>query len=217
MRQSEAAVVYLSRIYTRTGDQGETSLGDGTRVAKTHPRVVAYGCVDELNSTLGLIRLHELSDEIDRQLGVIQNDRFDIGADLCVPERLPNPLPATDDPKSQASDEPAAADEEDSSALRVSTSQTARLEEWIDAATAQLSPLKSFILPGGAPGAAALHHARTVCRRAEIDVLNLAAHEPVNPEVMVYLNRLSDLLFVLGRLANNGGQDDVLWIPGANR
>ena len=213
-------MVYLSRIYTRTGDQGETSLGDGTRVAKTHPRVVAYGCVDELNSTLGLIRLNDLHDEIDRQLGVIQNDLFDIGADLCVPTRAPSPLPAIDDPHSQGSDEPgdaAAGDAVEESALRVTSAQTQRLEEWIDQATGQLTPLKSFILPGGSPAAAALHHARTVCRRAEIDVLNLASHEAVNPEVTVYLNRLSDLLFVLGRLANGGGEQDVLWVPGANR
>ena len=212
-------MVYLSRIYTRTGDQGQTSLGDGTRVAKTHPRVVAYGCVDELNSLLGLVRLQDLAAEIDERLGVIQNDLFDIGADLCVPERGDQTLPAVDDPKSQASDEPIDEAERpsDDSALRVTPSQTKRLEDWIDGATARLEPLKSFILPGGSPAAAALHHARTVCRRAEIATLELATHEPINSEVVVYLNRLSDLLFVFGRLANSGGADDVLWTPGANR
>ena len=224
---SLARMVYLSRIYTRTGDQGETSLGDGTRVAKTHPRVVAYGCVDELNSTLGLVRLNELADEIDRQLGIIQNDLFDLGADLCVPERTPPRVPSQDDPHSQGSDEPPPEEGRDADAadasddahapLRVTAAQTARLEEGIDGATDRLTPLKSFILPGGTPAAAAMHHARTVCRRAEILVLELGSHEAVNPEVTVYLNRLSDLLFVLGRLCNDDGNGDVLWTPGKNR
>ena len=211
-------MVYLSRIYTRTGDSGETSLGDGTRVAKTHPRVVAYGCVDELNSTIGVARLSDLAAEIDEKLGTIQNDLFDLGADLCVPQRSQSALPSQDDPHAQASDEPSgeqtAADE---SALRVTAAQTQRLEAWIDEATDRLEPLRSFILPGGNAAAAHLHHARTVCRRAEILVLELGAHEVVNGEVTVYLNRLSDLLFVFGRLCNDGGQADVLWTPGKNR
>ena len=213
-------MVYLSRIYTRSGDQGETSLGDGTRVAKTHPRVVAYGCVDELNSTLGLARLNDLAAEIDEKLGVIQNDLFDLGADLCVPQRVPTSKTKSTDPHAQGTDEPGdepdEVEEEDGS-LRVTPAQTKRLEDWIDAATDELEPLTSFILPGGSPAAAAMHHARTVCRRSEILVLDLAAHEAVNPEVTVYLNRLSDLLFVLGRLCNNGGRDDVLWVAGKNR
>ena len=212
-------MVYLSRIYTRTGDSGETSLGDGTRVAKTHPRVVAYGCVDELNSTLGLARLNNLPSDVDEKLGVIQNDLFDLGADLCVPQRQHESLPSQDDPKAQASDEPSGSEveETESTELRVTEAQTKRLEDWIDQSTERLEPLKSFILPGGTPAAASMHHARTVCRRAEILVLELGAHEAINTEVTVYLNRLSDLLFVLGRLCNDDGKGDVLWTPGANR
>jgi cob(I)alamin adenosyltransferase len=187
-------MVYLSRIYTRSGDQGETGLGDGTRVPKDHPRVAAYGGVDELNATLGLLlSLRPEPPEADLLRG-IQNDLFDVGADLCVP---------------------AAPDEAPGARLRVRPEQADRLERAIDRLNADLAPLTSFILPGGAPAAAWCHLARTVCRRAERDVVTLARSEPVNPQVVVYLNRLSDLLFVLARVYNKSG-GDVLWRPGAS-
>lgn len=189
-------MVYLSRIYTRTGDQGETSLGDGTRVAKNHPRVAAYGSVDELNGTLGLLlALNPPPAEADL-LQTVQNDLFDVGADLCVPP---------------------SSDEESGARLRVQPEQATRLEAAIDRLNAGLTPLTSFVLPGGAPAAAWCHLARTVCRRAERDVITLAQHEPVNQEVIVYLNRLSDLLFVLARVYNKQGRGDVLWVPGKSR
>jgi cob(I)alamin adenosyltransferase len=184
-------MVYLSRIYTRSGDHGETGLGDGTRVAKDHPRVTAYGEVDELNAVLGLL-LVEAADERDL-LRTIQNDLFDVGADLCVP-----PAP----------------DEAAGKSLRVRADQATRLEHEIDRLNARLQPLRSFVLPGGTRGSAWCHLARTVCRRAERAVITLARSETVNPQVIVYLNRLSDLLFVLARVANRDGQDDVLWVPG---
>ncbi len=189
-------MVYLNRIYTKSGDGGETSLGDGRRVPKTDLRIRAYGGVDELNAVLGLTVASRPSDDLARTLTHIQNDLFDVGADLCVPE----------------SDEPPA-----HSPLRVTKAQVEQLEHWIDAANEQLSPLTSFILPGGSVVAAHLHHARTVCRRVEIGVLELTAQERVNPQVAIYLNRLSDLLFVLARAANDNGRGDVLWVPGANR
>ncbi len=189
-------MVYLNRIYTKSGDGGETSLGDGRRVPKTDLRIRAYGGVDELNAVLGLALASRPTDELARILSHIQNDLFDVGADLCVPE----------------SDEPPA-----HTPLRVTEAQVEQLERRIDAANERLSPLTSFILPGGSAVAAHLHHARTVCRRVEIGVLDLAAHERVNPQVAIYLNRLSDLLFVLARAANNNGLDDILWVPGANR
>lgn len=190
-------MVYLNCIYTKSGDGGETSLGDGTRVPKTHPRIVAYGGIDELNACLGAARAGgECTAEHRARLATIQNDLFDVGADLCVPE--------TDRPQ-QA--EP----------LRVRSEQVQRLEEWIDQDTEQLKPLKSFVLPGGTPAAALLHQARTVCRRAEIGVLRLAREEPINPEALCYLNRLSDLLFTMARMANGGGSTDVQWIPGGER
>ena len=189
-------MVYLNRIYTKSGDGGETSLGDGRRVPKTDLRIRGYGGVDELNSVLGLALSSRPTDDLARTLSHIQNDLFDVGADLCVPE----------------SDEPPAY-----TPLRVTQSQVEQLERWIDAATERLSPLNSFILPGGSTVAAHLHHARTVCRRVEIGVLELAAHERVSPQVAIYLNRLSDLLFVLARVANDNGKADVLWVPGANR
>ncbi len=189
-------MVYLSRIYTKTGDNGETGLGDGCRVPKDHPRVTAYGGVDELNCVLGLLTSqHPKSPEADLLRG-IQNDLFDVGADLCVP---------------QANDEPAGAK------LRVRPEQAVRLEAAIDRLNAGLSPLRSFVLPGGTQAAAWCHLARTVCRRAERDVVTLAHQEPVNREVVVYLNRLSDLLFVLARVYNNNGNDDVLWQPGQSQ
>jgi cob(I)alamin adenosyltransferase len=190
-------MVYLNRIYTKAGDAGETSLGDGTRVPKTHPRIVAYGGVDELNACLGVTAAcGECTEEHRARLSMIQNDLFDVGADLCVPESA-SPKPS----------EP----------LRVRADQVRRLEEWIDQDTEQLQPLESFILPGGAPAAAMLHQARTVCRRTEIGVLRLAESEPVNPEALRYLNRLSDLLFTMARMANGGGSSDVLWVPGGER
>jgi cob(I)alamin adenosyltransferase len=189
-------MVYLSRIYTKTGDRGETGLGDGSRVPKDHPRVAAYGGVDELNSLLGLITSHHPEAPESDLLRGIQNDLFDVGADLCVPK---------------ADDEPAGAK------LRVRPEQSARLEAAIDRLNAGLSPLSSFVLPGGKPVAAWCHLARTVCRRAERDVVTLSHQEPVNPEVVVYLNRLSDLLFVLARVYNNNGNDDVLWQPGQSQ
>jgi cob(I)alamin adenosyltransferase len=188
-------MVYLSRIYTKTGDQGETALGDGSRVAKDHPRVAAYGEVDELNAAIGLLIASGPAVETDL-LKSIQNDLFDVGADLSVP---------------------AAADEPPAARLRLDPSQAARLEREIDRLNAGLAPLTSFILPGGSQAAAWCHLARTVCRRAERAVVTLARTESINPQVVIYLNRLSDLLFVMARMYNNGGRDDVLWVPGKNR
>ena len=190
-------VVRLDRIYTRGGDLGETSLGDGHRVAKHNPRVGAYGTVDELNAGLGVARLHAAEGAIGDWLERIQNDLFDVGADLCVP-------PPPED------------DERHRSRLRVSPEQVAWLEQRIDEVNGALPPLTSFVVPGGTPLAAHLHVARTICRRAERDVVALSAQEPVTPEVIAYLNRLSDLLFVLARAANEGG-GEALWSPGAGR
>ncbi len=185
-------MVYLSRIYTKTGDAGDTGLGDGkTRVPKDHPRVAAYGEVDELNALLGLV-LIETSEER-TLLQSIQNDLFDVGADLCLPET---------------------AGEQPGSKLRVRPEQATRLEQEIDRLNARLQPLTSFVLPGGSRASAWCHLARTVCRRAERAVVTLARSEPVNAQVIVYLNRLSDLLFVLARVCNRDGQDDVMWVPG---
>jgi cob(I)alamin adenosyltransferase len=187
-------MVRLTRIYTKGGDKGETSLGDGTRVPKQSLRFEAYGMVDEANAAIGLARLHA-DTEADAMLGRIQNDLFDLGADLCTPE----------DGRRAAG------------ALRIVAAQVARLEREIDAMNAELKPLESFILPGGSPAAAHLHLARTVTRRAERLVCALATAEPVNPEAVKYLNRLSDHLFVLGRRVNANGARDVLWRPGATR
>ena len=189
-------MVYLNRIYTRTGDDGTTGLGDGTRVPKTHPRIVAYGGVDELNSVLGVALCDDLPDWIAERLRAIQNDLFDLGADLCVPEAAQDPATAC---------------------LRATAGQTERLENWIDEANERLKPLASFILPGGTPAAAHLHHARTVCRRVEIEVLKLAEFESINSQVIMYLNRLSDLLFVLARVCNDDGTRDILWEPGGGQ
>ena len=189
-------MVTLSRIYTKTGDQGETGLGDGRRVPKDHVRVAAYGDVDELNSVLGLL-LAAVPDYPEAGLvRSIQNDLFDVGGDLCVPQSL---------------------DEEAGAALRVTNGQVTRLEKEIDRLNAGLQPLHSFILPGGTPISAWLHLARTTCRRAERSIVTLMGVEAVNREVMIYLNRLSDLLFVMARVANDGGRSDVLWIPGTSR
>ncbi|MGE4218426.1 MAG: cob(I)yrinic acid a,c-diamide adenosyltransferase [Alphaproteobacteria bacterium] len=187
-------MVRLTRIYTGGGDKGETSLGDGARVGKDDLRVEAYGTVDEANAVIGLARLHAAG-AVDAVLARVQNDLFDLGADLCTPEDA-----------SRAA-----------GALRVTAEQSARLEREIDAANADLAPLNSFVLPGGTPLAAALHHARTVVRRAERQVVALARREAVNVQAVVYLNRLSDLMFVLSRQANDGGRADVLWVPGATR
>jgi cob(I)alamin adenosyltransferase len=187
-------MVRLTRIYTRGGDRGETSLGDGSRVPKHAPRVAAFGTVDEANAAIGLVRLHAAAN-IDAMLSRIQNDLFDLGADLCTPE----------DGRRGAG------------ALRIAAAQVERLEREIDMMNASLRPLDSFILPGGSAAAAHLHLARTVVRRAERLVGDLSQREPVNPEALRYLNRLSDHLFVLGRRANDNGERDVLWVPGANR
>ncbi len=187
-------MVKLSKIYTRGGDKGETSLGDGRRLAKHAPRIAAYGTVDEANAAVGLARLHA-EGEADRMLARIQNDLFDLGADLCTPEGA----------------------ERRRQALRISAAQVARLETEIDAMNAELAPLNSFVLPGGRPAAAYLHLARTLVRRAERLITELASREPVNPEAVKYVNRMSDHLFVLGRHLNDKGASDVLWVPGANR
>ena len=188
-------MVQLTRIYTRGGDKGRTSLGDGTRVEKHHGRVEAYGTVDEANAVIGLARLH-LEGEAEAMLGRIQNDLFDLGGDLCIP------------PKEG---------EGEGQALRIQPSQVERLEREIDRLNAELLPLNSFVLPGGTPAAAWLHLARTVVRRAERATTRLAEAEPVNADVIRYLNRLSDHLFVLARWSNGKGAKDVLWKPGANR
>lgn len=195
-------MVYLNRIYTRTGDDGTTGLGNGQRVPKTHPRIVAYGGVDELNSVLGVALCASLPGWMAEWIGLIQNDLLDLGADLCLPEAEPSA--DADAPPSKPP-------------LRVSVDQVLQLEGWIDQANARLKPLTSFVLPAGTPASAQLHVARTVCRRVEVNVLQLAEFENINPQVHVYLNRLSDLLFVLARVANADGTKDVLWVPGANR
>jgi cob(I)alamin adenosyltransferase len=188
-------MVYLSRIYTKTGDHGETALGDGTRVPKDGARVTAYGTVDELNAVLGLLAAHHPDVEPDL-LRSIQNDLFDVGADLCTPQ-----------PEAEKSGE----------RLRVTAAQVARLEQVIDRLNETLKPLASFVLPGGFPAAAWAHLARTVCRRAERDVVTLMRQEAVNPQVLIYLNRLSDLLFVFSRVLNGNGAGDVLWQPGLSQ
>ena len=184
-------MVKLNRIYTRTGDDGTTGLVDGSRRAKHDLRVAAYGAVDEANATLGLARLHTQGDD-DSMLARIQNDLFDLGADLATPGDIEG-------------------------ALRIVATQTERLEAEIDAMNATLAPLTSFVLPGGTPAAAFLHLARTIVRRAERDTTALAADEDVNPHAVAYLNRLSDHLFVLSRAVNAKAGGDVLWTPGANR
>jgi len=190
-------MVFLSRIYTKTGDAGETGLGDGSRVPKDHVRVAAYGGVDELNSILGLLLADPACQsgpaEHVELLRTIQNDLFDVGADLCLPL------------------EP---EEKPGKHLRVKAEQVARLESAIDRLNADLQPLRTFVLPGGQSPAAWCHLARTVCRRAERAVVTLGRDEPVNPQALIYLNRLSDLLFVLARVYNDNGNSDVLWVPG---
>jgi len=198
-------MVVLNRIYTRTGDDGTTALGSGERRPKYDLRIAAYGTVDETNAAIGVVRLH-LKDagELDVMLGLIQNDLFDLGADLAVPQRE-----GKDKSKEKSKTE----------RLRVLSSQVERLERDIDSLNANLAPLTSFVLPGGTPAAAYLHLARTICRRAERMIVELAARpdEPVNDAAIHYLNRLSDFLFVASRAANNNGAGDVLWVPGQNR
>ena len=190
-------MVVLNKIYTRTGDKGDTALSDGSRVAKHDPRVEAYGTVDELNATLGLCRLHA-SDVIAERLSVIQNDLFDLGADLSRPNL-------------------GADDQAGYPVLRIIDTQVTRLEQEIDEMNASLTPLRSFILPGGTVLAAHLHLSRTVARRAERCATELAQGGDVNGSAVRYLNRLSDWLFVAGRLMNDGGKADILWVPGSSR
>lgn len=193
-------MVVLNKIYTRTGDDGTTALGNGERVAKYGARVSAYGTVDETNATIGMARLSTADTDtvVDAMLARIQNDLFDLGADLCVPDR-----------GEKLEYEP----------LRIVAEQVNRLERDIDQLNSELEPLRSFILPGGTPAAAALHVARTVCRRAERLIIELAARddEPVSDAVIQYMNRLSDFLFVAARYVSDKGRKDVLWVPGQNR
>jgi len=191
-------MVKLNKIYTRTGDDGSTGLVDGSRLGKDALRVRAYGDVDETNSIIGLVRLHLESRRLDEIMSRIQNDLFDLGADLATP------LPKFGEADNEY-------------ALRVVASQTDRLEKELDDLNADLEPLNSFVLPGGHPPAAYLHQARTVCRRAERICVALAAQEDVNPHALSYLNRLSDLLFVTARWCNDQGASDVKWVPGQNR
>ena len=191
-------MVKLNKIYTRTGDKGTTALGTGSRVAKYDLRVEAYGTVDETNAAIGLARVHTAASApaLDAMLARVQNDLFDLGADLCFPDEMK---------KGQAS-------------LRVSDAQIARLETEIDEMNAVLDPLRSFVLPGATPTAAYLHLARTVCRRAERLIVALGSRpdEPVSAQAVSYINRLSDFLFVAARYANGKGASDVLWVPGQN-
>ncbi|EKE45207.1 ATP:cob(I)alamin adenosyltransferase [Oceaniovalibus guishaninsula JLT2003] len=190
-------MVVLNRIYTRTGDAGQTALGNGARVDKHAPRVAAYGTVDEANATFGMARLHATGDMAGR-IAAIQNDMFDLGADLCRPDM---------DRDADADYPP----------LRMAGAQVDRLEAEIDAMNDALKPLRSFILPGGSALAAHLHLCRTVVRRAERLTVELAGTEPVNEAAIRYLNRLSDWCFCAARIANDDGGADVLWVPGANR
>ena len=189
-------MVVLNRIYTRTGDDGTTALGSGERRPKYDLRISAYGTVDETNAAIGVVRVHLKDAPLDAMLGMIQNDLFDLGADLAVPQR-----------------------EGKAERLRVLSSQVERLERDIDSLNEKLAPLTSFVLPGGVPAAAYLHLARTICRRAERMMVELAARpdEPVSDAAIQYMNRLSDFLFVASRAANNNGAGDVLWVPGQNR
>jgi len=187
-------MVTLSKIYTKTGDSGETGLGDGSRISKTSLRITAIGAVDETNCAIGVARL-DAEGDADAMLARIQNDLFDLGADLCTPE---------DGRKAEGR-------------LRISSAQVGRLEHEIDAMNEKLSPLTSFILPGGTALAAHLHLARAIARRAEAAIVALAATETINEAALRYANRLSDHLFVMARTANDGGMGDVLWVPGENR
>lgn len=193
-------MVVLNKIYTRTGDDGTTALGSGQRIRKDSARVAAYGTIDETNAAIGMARVHiaESHPELDAMLARIQNDLFDLGAELSVP---------------------ATGEEQKTPRLEITAAQVKRLENEIDRLNAELQPLRSFVLPGGSPGAAALHMARTICRRAERLMVSLAAepNETVSPVALQYVNRLSDLLFVASRYVNDRGRSDVLWVPGQNR
>ena len=194
-------MVVLNRIYTRTGDKGDTALGSGTRVSKAHLRIQAYGTVDETNAVLGLVRLHtttEILNKLDAMLARIQNELFDLGADLCVPET-----------GGKLSYEP----------LRILPKQVDRLEAEIDDLNQDLTPLRSFVLPGGHAAAAHLHLARTVCRRAERLIVELKSQdgEHVSESALTYINRLSDFLFVASRWVNAKTSGDILWVPGKTR
>jgi cob(I)alamin adenosyltransferase len=191
-------VVKLNKIYTRTGDDGTTGLVDGSRVSKADLRVQAYGDVDETNAVIGLVRVHLENRRLDDMLARIQNDMFDLGADLATPM-------------------PKAGEADSEYALRMVPEQSTRLEQELDTLNADLDPLTSFVLPGGSPPAAYLHQARTVCRRAERLSVALAKDTDVNPAAIQYLNRLSDFLFVAARWCNDQGETDVKWVPGANR
>lgn len=204
-------MVYINKVYTRSGDQGTTGLGDGSRVSKTHPRIQAIGAVDELNAAIGIVRSRKYptANDIEKveseeirlhlktelricdELTAIQHDLFDLGADLCTPLH-------------------------EDGRLRIIPEHTLKLEASIDAYTALLQPLRSFVLPGGTPVASYLHLARTICRRAERDIITLADATTINPEIIIYLNRLSDYLFVVGRIFNKFGESDILWTPGKN-
>lgn len=195
-------MVVLNKIYTKTGDEGTTALGTGQRVVKHDIRITAFGTVDETNACLGMARHYlqtsEEYSEVDEMLARIQNDLFDLGADLCIPET---------------------GEKLDYEPLRITQDQVTRLENEIDQLNSELSPLRSFVLPGGSPTAAALHMARTICRRAERHVVELSQKEDehVSEAARQYINRLSDFLFVASRYVNNKGASDVLWKPGANR
>ena len=191
-------MVKLNKIYTRTGDDGSTGLVDGSRLGKDALRVRAYGDVDETNSVIGLVRLHLENQTLDKMLSRIQNDLFDLGADLATP------LPKKGEADSEYT-------------LRMVAAQTSRLEQELDDLNADLEPLNSFVLPGGHAPAAYLHQARTVCRRAERVCVALVAEDKVNPDALSYLNRLSDFLFVAARWCNDQGKSDVKWVPGKNR
>lgn len=191
-------MVKLNKIYTRTGDDGSTGLVDGSRLSKDSDRVCAYGDVDETNSVVGLARLHLTNTRLDQMLSRIQNELFDLGADLATP------LPAEGDADSEY-------------ALRIVNTQVSRLESDLDALNDDMQALTSFILPGGSAPASYLHQARTVARRAERSMVALAEHTPVNPQALAYINRLSDFLFVAARWCNDQGAGDVLWVPGATR
>jgi cob(I)alamin adenosyltransferase len=194
-------MVKLDKIYTRAGDKGSTRLASGAPVPKWSLRVEAYGAVDETNSAIGVARLATASDLVlDPLLARVQHDLFDLGADLATPE---TPAPRAQSPRTEA--------------LRIQHAQVERLEREIDMLNGDLAPLTSFVLPGGSPAAAHLHMARTICRRAERLIAHLASKETVNPDALSYANRLSDLLFVAARWANERGAGDVLWVPGANR
>jgi len=192
-------MVTLSKIYTKTGDSGETGLGDGSRISKASLRIAAIGAVDETNCAIGIARL-DAENDADAMLARIQNDLFDLGADLCAPE-----------------DGRKAPSTKHNGRLRIAAAQVERLEREIDAMNENLSPLTSFVLPGGTALAAHLHLARAIARRAEAAMVSLAAQEQINDAALRYANRLSDHLFVMARTANDGGMGDVLWVPGANR